>query len=502
MNILFAASEVAPFAKTGGLADVAGSLPSALASLGHDVRVVLPRYRQVDPAQFSLKHRATFHLPISTWYERCDILEGSTADGITVYFVNKDSYYDRPGIYGTSRGDYPDNAERFAFFSRSLFELCRVLDFSPDIIHCNDWQTGLVPYYLKTQYAAQAPFDRTKTVFTVHNLGYQGRFPPETMHRLGLGPEALSPKGIEFGGAFSFLTAGLAYADAITTVSKRYSEEIQQSEYACGLEGLLAHRAGSLFGILNGIDYRAWDPAKDGAIARRYDVLEPAGKAACKEALQKLAGFSPDTAPLIGMVTRLTGQKGLDLLVDAVPAIMALGVRLIILGTGEEQYHRILTDLHGRYPDQIQVIFRFDESIARAIYAGSDLFLMPSRYEPCGLSQIIALRYGAVPIVRKTGGLADTVHDYDHHAGKGTGFVFDEYSSGALVAAVKRALAIKSDQKKWNNLMLQCMSKDFSWKNSAREYDRLYHNIAMPSQGGRRETSMAGKNNGGDRRVS
>ena len=502
MNILFAASEVAPFAKTGGLADVAGSLPSALASLGHDVRVVLPRYREVDPARFNLRHRATFHLPIFTWYERCDILEGSTADGLTVYFVNKDSYYDRPGIYGTSHGDYPDNAERFAFFSRSLLEMCGVMDISPDIIHCNDWQTGLVPLYLKTQYAAQAPLDRTKTVFTVHNLGYQGIFPPDTIHRLGLEPEALSPEGREFGGAFSFLKAGLVYADVITTVSKSYSKEIQQSEYACGLEGILAQRVGSLFGILNGIDYRAWDPAKDSVIADQYSVLQPAGKAACKEALQSLAGFSPNTAPLIGMVTRLSGQKGLDLLEDAVPAMMTLGVRLIILGTGEEQYHRILADAQSQYPEQIQVIFRFDESTARAIYAGSDLFLMPSRYEPCGLSQIIALRYGAVPIVRKTGGLADTVADYDHQSGEGTGFVFDEYSSRALVAALKRALAIKSDQDRWNSLMLQCMSEDFSWENSAREYDRLYHDVVTPSQGERRETSMAEKNKGGERRVS
>ena len=475
MKILFAASEAVPFAKTGGLADVAGSLPIALAALGHDVRVVMPCYRSTDPKRFGLKHVATFYVPLGSWQERCDVLQGRMGKNVTVYFIDKGIYYDRPELYRTAQADYPDNAERFTFFSRAVLELCRELDFRPEIVHCNDWQTGLVPFFLKTLYGGKAPFERTKSVFTVHNLGYQGTFWHWDMRYLGIGWEHFTPEGIEFWGKISFLKAGLVYSDVITTVSKTYSREIQTSEnYGHGLEGVLAKRAGDLYGIVNGIDYAEWDPARDAAITKKYGVLRLAGKADCKKDLLKAVGLPLRAAPLIGMVTRLVTQKGLDILAESLPEMMALGVQLVVLGTGEEQYHRILTEAAALYPQQMRVLLRYDDRLAKSIYAGCDLFLMPSQYEPCGLGQLIALRYGTVPVVRKTGGLADTVQDYHGRTGRGTGFVFEDYTASALVECLKRALALYGDEKKWKRLMQSGMKQDFSWKRSAGEYVKVY----------------------------
>ncbi|HLE40104.1 MAG TPA: glycogen synthase GlgA [Nitrospirota bacterium] len=474
MRILFAASEAAPFAKTGGLADVAGSLPPALASLGHDVRVVMPRYQCVDPDRFKLKHIATFYVPLGSWKERGDILQGKMGGNVTVYFINKDIYYNRPHLYRTPHADYPDNAERFTFFSRSIFELCRAVGFSPDIIHAHDWQTGLVPFYLKKVYRDNALFRNTKTVFTVHNLGYQGLFWHWDLRLIGAGWDVFTPEGMEFWGKISFLKAGLVYSDLITTVSETYGKEIQTPKYGSGLNGVLAKRSVDLSGIMNGIDYGVWNPARDEFIAQRYSASRPAGKSACKEALRKRVGLPPSNAPLIGMVARLTEQKGLDILMEALPKIISLGAQIIIQGTGEERYHRSLTEAAGRYPNQMRVLLRFEEALARSIYAGSDLFLMPSRYEPCGLGQMIALRYGSVPLVRKTGGLADTVESYNSKTGQGTGFVFNEYSPLALIAALRRALAVYRNREKWTSLMRAGMKQDFSWARSAKEYVKLY----------------------------
>ena len=474
MRILFAASEAVPFAKTGGLADVAGSLPPALASLGHDVRVVMPRYQRVDPVRFNLKHIATYYVPLGTWKERCDILQGRMGGNVTVYFVNKDIYYNRPELYRTVRADYPDNAERFTFFSRAVLELCRAVGFSPDIIHAHDWQTGLVPFYLKKVYRENELFNGTKTVFTVHNLGYQVLFWHWDLRLIGAGWDVFKPEGIEFYGNISLLKAGLVYSDIVTTVSATYSREIQTPEYGHGLDGVLSKRSDDLFGIVNGIDYREWNPAQDRDIVQRYTASRLAGKSVCKEALQKRIGLPLSDAPLIGMVTRLTGQKGLDILVEALPKLIALGARIVIQGTGEEQYHRILAGAGSRYPKQMRVLLQFDEATARAIYAGCDMFLMPSRYEPCGLGQMIAFRYGSVPIVRKTGGLADTVIPYNPKTGRGTGFVFKEYKAEALAACLKGALAVYRDKKKWASLMKAGMKQDFSWERSAKEYVKLY----------------------------
>ncbi len=470
MKILYAASEAAPFAKTGGLADVAGSLPPALAALGHDVRVVLPRYRSVDPERYGLEQIATFYVPLGAWKERCEVLQGGMGKNVTVYFISKDIFYDRPALYGTAQADYPDNAERFTYFGRAVLELCRALDFAPDVVHCNDWQTGLTPFFLKTLYRGSTPFERTRSVFTVHNLGYQGTFGHEYMRFLGAGWEHFTPEGMEFWGKINFLKAGLVYSDIITTVSRTYSREIQTAEYGHGLEGVLAKRVADLFGIINGLDYAEWDPARDASIADRYSAARPAGKTECKKDLLEVIGLPPGDAPLIGMVTRLVGQKGLDILAAALPDMMSLGARMVVLGTGEEQYQRVLMETSARYPEHMRVLLRYDDGIAKKIYAGSDLFLMPSRYEPCGLGQLIALRYGAVPLVRKTGGLADTVQDYNERSGRGTGFVFEEYTAAALVGCIRRAIALYDNKKKWKHLVQTCMKKDFSWPHSAREY--------------------------------
>jgi len=474
MKILFAASEVAPFAKTGGLADVAGSLPPAIMSLGHDVRVVLPLYRQVNQKTCKLKQVATFSVPIGTWQERCDILEGRLGKNVTVYFVKQDSYYDRSELYHAQQADYPDNAERFIFFSRAVLELCQAVDFKPDIVHCNDWQTGLIPLYVKTLYRETPALRKARTVFTVHNLGYQGLFWHWDMRLTGLDWDVFTPEGIEFWGNMNFLKAGLVYSDIITTVSRTYSKEIQTPEYGYGLEGVLVKRAADLYGIVNGIDYKTWDPAHDRTIPKTFTPSRLAGKAVCKKALLSHVRLPKTNDPLIGMVTRLVDQKGLDILTDALPEMLSLGVQLVILGTGDEKYHRILTDAAQRYPKQLRTLLRYDDTLAKKIYAGCDMFLMPSRYEPCGLGQMNSLRYGTVPIVRNTGGLADTVQNYDPRTGRGNGFVFGAYSSSTLVDCLRRALEIYGDTVKWKHLIKNGMQQDLSWVHSALEYVKAY----------------------------
>lgn len=473
MKILFAASEAVPFAKTGGLADVAGSLPPALAGLGHDVRLIIPRYRVVGTKHYGLKQVASFFVPVGSWRERCTVFQCRLGKNATAYFVDRDVYFDRAELYQTRHGDYADNALRFTYFSRAVLELCRTLEFAPDIVHGNDWQTGLVPFFLRTFYARERIFRGTKSIFTVHNLGYQGTFWHWDMRYLGDAWEHYTSEGLEFWNRISFLKAGLVYSDIITTVSRTYSREIQTPEYGHGLEGVLAKRASDLFGIVNGIDYSYWNPAKNRVISKRYTPAAPAGKAACKRELLRELDL-PAGSPLIGMVTRLADQKGLDILIEALPEIMSLGAQLVILGTGEERYESVLTRAAERYPDRIKLVLIYDEMLAKRIYAGSDLFLMPSRYEPCGLGQLIALRYGAVPLVRKTGGLADTVRDFSSRSGRGTGFVFKDYSAPALIRALRRAIAVYREAGRWKRLVRTCMEQDFSWEHSAKGYEKVY----------------------------
>jgi len=483
MRVLFAASEAAPFAKTGGLGDVAGSLPAALAARGHDVRLVLPRYRAVDPQGRGLTRATSFTVPVASWQERCDVLSGRTADNVTTYFIEKDVYFDRPELYGTSQGDYPDNAERFLFFSRAVLELCRATGFRPDIIHCNDWQTGLTPLYLRKLYAADRTLQGTATIFTVHNLGYQGLFPPEVMRLTGLGWDVFTQDGIEFWGKVNYLKAGLSAADIITTVSPTYSREIRTHVDGHGLEGMLAKRAADLRGILNGIDLREWDPRKDRALPTTYSISRLAGKKECRKELRRQLGLPSSLAPLAGMVSRIVEQKGVAILAEALPEILSRGVQVAVLGTGDLRYQRLLEEFAARHPDRMRFIPRFDDGLARLLYAASDLFLMPSRYEPCGLGQMIALRYGAVPVVRRTGGLNDTVVDHDLETGDGTGFMFDEYTAEALAACVLRAADAYQDRRAWTRLMQAGMRQDFSWDRSAKEYEKVYREAVRNKRG-------------------
>jgi starch synthase len=478
MKIVFAASEAAPFAKTGGLAEVAGSLPTAISMLGHEVYVIMPYYPQVRQHASRCRHATDLLIPIGTWKEHGEVLETRLSRNVTVFFIKKDIYFDRPDLYGTARGDYPDNAERFIFFSRAVLELCIALDLRPDIIHCNDWQTGLVPLYLRTRYGNEESLRRSKSIFTLHNLGYQGLFWHWDMKLTGLDWDVFTPKGLEFWGKINFLKAGLVYADLITTVSRTYSREIQTPEYGNGLDGLLKQRSKSLHGILTGIDVTAWDPAHDPSLPKNYSATKLAGKSICKRKLASSLNFPDSNIPRIGMVTRLVDQKGLDILTEAIPEIMALDIQLVILGTGDEHYHRVLTAAASLHTDRMRIVLRYDDQMAKLVYAGCDLFLMPSRYEPCGLGQMHALRFGTVPIVRRTGGLVDTVTAFNAKTGSGTGFLFTDYSASALVSCLQRALQVYRRKSAWHQLQINGMQQDFSWERSAREYVKVYRKAA------------------------
>jgi starch synthase len=478
LKILYASSEVAPFAKTGGLADVAGALPKALAALGHDVRIVLPRYRGIDRERHGLVCRAEgVVVPIGDRTAPMAVFEGRSP-GLPVYFLDQPRYYDREALYQTAQGDFPDNAERFLFFCRAVLEACKAVRFRPDLVHCNDWQTAMVPLYLKILYRDDPFFQRTASLLTIHNLGYQGLFGPETLPLTGLGWEHFTPEGIEYYGKVNLLKGGLLYADLLNTVSPTYAKEILTPEYGFGLEGVLRMRGGDLHGILNGLDPYEWDPAHDPALLEPFDTTRLEGKALNKRALQLELRLPEIDVPLLGMVTRLSSQKGLDLLMEAFPRLMDLDLQFVLLGSGEEEYHRFFKAMAEKYPRKTGIILGFDAQLARRVYAGSDAFLMPSRYEPCGLSQLIALRYGTVPIVRKTGGLTDTVRPYSPKTGpktgKATGFLFREQTPKAFLGVVRQALAVYQDRAAWRQLQRQGMIQDFTWSAAARAYLRLY----------------------------
>ena len=478
MRILLVSPEVAPFAKTGGLADVAGALPKALAKLGHDIRVILPKYRMVDVSKHQLRRvRASLSVPMGERQEDVTLWEGRL-DSVPVYFLQHDGYYDRESLYQTRDGDYPDNAERFACFSRAVLEAARALDFSPDIYHCNDWQTGLVATYLRTTFQAQPGFHTAGVLFTVHNLGYQGLFGPEALAVANLGRDLFNPFGIEFYGKVNFLKAGLVFADLINTVSRKYSQEIQTEEFGHGLEGVLRARARDVHGILNGIDYEEWHPSRDPFIAARFSGEDLAGKAVCKADLQQVFGLPERPGvPLLAVITRLTPQKGMDLVAEALDAMLALDTQFVLLGTGEEALHQALEEAKGRHPSRIGLKLGFDVALSHKIEAGADLFLMPSRYEPCGLNQMYSLAYGTIPVARATGGLDDTIQPFDSATGEGTGFKFAEASSDALLQSVRMAVELYRQPEHWRRLMRNGMACDFSWDRSAREYEALYQQI-------------------------
>jgi starch synthase len=479
MKVAFLASEVIPYAKTGGLADVAGALPKFLAGLGAEVQVFMPFYREVKKKNLPLRPAVELALLEMGGKKLAYRVYALAADGVKFYFIDRPDYYDREGLYGTSAGDYPDNGERFAFFSRAALETMRTLGFCPDIIHGHDWQSALTFAYLRTTYAADAFFARTRSLFTIHNLAYQGLFAEELLEHVGLPHSLFNLNDLEFYGQVNALKAGILYATAVTTVSPSYSQEIQTPAFGCGLDGLLRSRSAALTGILNGVDYKDWDPATDRLIPRNYTPGDLSGKAVCREDLAALFGLEvPADLPVAGMVTRLAGQKGLDIVCEALADLLGLGLRLVILGTGDQKIQDFLIAARAKSPDRLGLKIAFDERIAHTIYAGSDLFLIPSRYEPCGLTQMYAMKYGTVPVVRATGGLIDSVEEFDPKTGTGNGFKFAAPEPAPLVDAAARAVAMFKRPTEWRRLVANAMAADFSWTRSAAAYLDLYKKLA------------------------
>ena len=476
MHIAFAASECVPFSKTGGLADVVGALPRALAALGHQVSVYVPRYRQTkltDPQTVV----GSITVPFDDKYRFCSVVTAGTnsPDGVKFYFVEYPPYFDRDALYGTPAGDYPDNAERFALFSRAVLETSKILGV-PQVFHCHDWQSALVPVMLRTLYAEDPAFRDVATVFTIHNMGYQGLFPPDTLPLVMLPWELLTMSKMEFFGQVNFLKGALVHSDFITTVSKKYSQEIQTTEYGFGLEGVLRGRAATVAGILNGVDYDEWSPQTDKFTVAKYSPQDLSGKLKCKQDLLHAFGIANVDAkvPVIGIVSRFAAQKGFDLIAQIMDRLAREEMIMVVLGSGDKPYEEMFQRLNKQFPNKIAAKVAFDNAIAHKIEAGADMFLMPSRYEPCGLNQIYSLKYGTVPIVRATGGLDDTIEPWDARTGKGTGFKFSDYTGEALLATIKQALLSYQDPSSWQTLMRNGMSRDFSWGASAREYGKIY----------------------------
>ncbi|MBI4971535.1 MAG: glycogen synthase GlgA [Candidatus Omnitrophica bacterium] len=479
MRIVFIASEMVPFAKTGGLADVLGALPHEIAALGHEVKLILPRYRGMDLQNFPMK-KAMENFEVSLGAEREKVsvkshLLAANGSNVEVFFVEHPAFFEREGIYGTSLGDFQDNDRRFIFFSKAAIEILKRMDEEPDVIHCHDWQTGLIPAYLKLMHQRQGLFEKARTFFTIHNLAYQGNFPPDTLALTGFGWEEFTLHRLEYYGKLSFMKAGLVYADILTTVSSTYAHEIQTHEFGCGMEGILRDRSSDLYGILNGIDTKEWDPETDKALAANYTSTSLAKKLINKGMLQKETHLKVDPEiPLLGMVTRLVDQKGLDLVIMVLDELAKRNMQFIIIGTGDSKYHSAFQSLGRKHHGRFSFNLKFDEKLSRRIYAGSDFFLMPSVFEPCGLGQMIALRYGALPIVRDVGGLTDTVTDYHENHGKGNGFVFEDKTPNALLAKIDEAVTVFRDKKLWMDLQKNAMKCDFSWKASAKHYVELY----------------------------
>ena len=436
MTLLFAASEMVPFCKTGGLADVIGALPPVLAETGHNVTVMLPGYSVIDREKYGFKTIAhDLKIPVGKELKPLDI-SSTSWKGVNVCLLENDGYFKRDSLYGDTDGDYDDNAERFVFYARGVIEAAKYLRLRPDVVHAHDWQAGLTMAHLVTVYKDDPAFEETASLFTVHNLGYQGIFDMEAASLTGLPPESFHWTKMEYWGKISFLKGGIVYADAVSTVSETYSVEITEEPLGFGMHDVFAERRNSLYGIVNGIDSDEWNPAADKAIPAVYTAGDMRGKKVCRRELIRTCGFRARVnIPVFGMVTRLDDQKGLDIIEAAIGRLVSMDLRLVVLGAGTREHHETMTRLTELYPGRIRVFLRFDSDMARLIYAGSDVFLMPSRYEPCGLGQLIAMRYGTLPVVHSTGGLKDTVSDLDAHPRDGDGFSFDEYSPEALVNA-------------------------------------------------------------------
>jgi starch synthase len=482
LKILILAAEVVPFAKVGGLADVVGALPKALRELGHDVRVVMPRYGQVKPDRFKLTTVLdSVQVSMATFKEQVGVCQGEIGVGIPVYMIDAPRYFDRENIYG-----YTDDGERFILFCRAALESMRLLDWSPDIVHCNDWQTGIVPNWMHTVYRDDPFFADTATAYTIHNLAYQGIFGYRILEVAGVATGGfLYPQIVELANVVDIMGRGILFADVVTTVSERYAQEILTPTFGEKLDQLLRSRRDRLFGILNGIDYQEMNPASDRYIHRCFDANSLDKRAENKKALQERAHLPMrQDVPLLGMISRLADQKGFDLLAQIIQPLLAQGIQLVVLGIGDQHYHEMFQNLAARYPAQVAIFLTFNTELAQSIYAGSDMFLMPSRFEPCGLGQLIAMRYGSVPIVRSVGGLADTVQEYDPRTGEGNGFAFTNYDPWELFAAIIRALELYRFKDIWRTLQQRGMAADHSWQASALRYVEVYRNaIAFHKSG-------------------
>jgi starch synthase len=472
MRVLFVASEGLPFSKTGGLADVIEALPKALVAQGHEVAVVLPRYRGNKVADVVLN---AIPVPIGPSLRFPSIREGGRIHNVQYYFLDDPAFFDREQLYGADGRDYPDNALRFAELAYAAIELCKHV-WRPDVIHCHDWQSALVPVLMRTRYSEDRQLQQLPVVFTIHNIGYQGIFPASILGQAALPESLFSVDRLEFYGQINYLKGALVYSDYLTTVSRKYAQEIQTPEYGHGLDGVIRMRADRLTGILNGVDYSIWNPELDPLIAARYSARDMAGKQICKSDL--LAEFRLPAAnknvPVIGIVSRFADQKGFDLVAQIASDLLHQDVMLVAIGSGEAKYEQMFMELAQLYPQKIAAKIVYDNTLAHKIEAGADIFLMPSRYEPCGLNQIYSLRYGTVPVVRATGGLDDTIEPFDNLTRQGTGFKFHAYSGEALMAALRDALGTYRDAEAWRCLQLNGMTRDFSWEASAKQYEGLY----------------------------
>ena len=482
MHIVFAASECVPFAKTGGLADVVGALPPELARLGHHVTVYLPLYPSVRSFLKGATHYALRSVTVPfRWYNRfAGIVDGGRREGVQYYFMECQELFDRPALYGENGGEYPDNAERFAFFCRAVLEATKQLGV-PHVFHVHDWQGALIPVYLKTTYAEDPAFAHTSSVITIHNAGYQGWFPPQTIEQLLFPWDLFTMDKVEQFDTFNFLKGGLIFADKLTTVSRKYAEEIQTPEFGEQLDGVLSSRKADLVGILNGIDYSQWDPATDRHLIARYTPAQLDKKRVCRADLLECFGLEKSvaaTTPVLGIISRFAPQKGFEMLEAIIEPLMERKVALVALGSGSPHFEEFFRNLAARLPHKVGVRIGYDNVLAHKCEAGSDIFLMPSRYEPCGLNQIYSLKYGTVPVVRATGGLDDTIEEWNPERGSGTGFKFEGYEPGAFLDAIDRALAAHSHPKSWKQLMLNGMGKNYGWNKPAREYSALYEKMA------------------------
>ncbi len=477
MRIVMAAGEMTPYAKTGGLGDVVAALPRALAAMGHEVVVFVPFYRQIrEQLPNARQVPGTFAVPMGGLRESGELYTEMLDARLMLAMVKHDGFFDRPALYGDTSGLYPDNGERFIFFAKAVVAGVSLLRFAPDVLHAHDWHAALTPLFWRREMGVAW---KLRTMFTIHNLAYQGVFPADQFELTNLPPEFFALYGLEFHNQISFMKAGLLYSDVVNAVSPRYAEEIRTPEFGCGLDGLLRDLGPKLVGVLNGVDCAEWNPETDPHIAARYSAADLAGKAACKRALLETFKLpvERESAPLIGIVTRLERQKGSDLVADAIPELMAMGATLVVLASGNPKLETRYRELAQQYPGQFGLHIGFSNAMAHQIEAGSDMFLMPSRFEPCGLNQMYSLRYGTVPVVRAVGGLADTVQQFDPATGQGTGFRFDEATAPAMLDAVNAAIEIWRKPDDWLRLIRNGMACDFSWRKSAERYVELYRGV-------------------------